>query len=482
MLEKLQGKIVSATCASLLILTVSAQNIAFDVTLTPTNQSGANCVHEWHNGYIVSGGGSNFVEEHSLHVITDEWGLTQRVIDSVDFRAHSEWSEPTRDGGFISADESSGINNYETSIRKYDSSGNWQWSTVINPSPVTAVYQVRQTTDNGFIAVCRRSLGGSIYANCLFKLNNSGNNVWSIDLDTTDEINLTVNVFEFPNGNLVARLGHDSVGYAKLAKLTPNGNFAGFIYLPDFEWAWKNAITSSDSAHIAVVGRNLTTSMLEIKILDSAFTETNRAIIPSPPATDQIFAMSIEGNADLGYVVACRIQHLNGLCAWIIRLDPDLQIEWEVIYDLSLSEGYYFEYVTHAILCTDNGVIFTGERVLYDTTGGSDRYQMFLVKLDSLGRFAAPGNFNDDSPFIFPNPANSTVNIIYPHASDNDVIEIYDMTGRIVKAIAASPAYANDYSHNSIFVGDLAQGAYLCRLRGNPRIDNLGKLIVTGME
>ncbi len=167
-------------------ITNYAQQLTFQKTYGSTKSDDGKAIRQTTDGgYIIAGQIHTLTADSvNLYLIkTDVNGdtLWTRVLgDSL-----SDWAnavQQTTDGGYIVAGGtfSYGANNELIFINKFDATGNLSWSKAIGGSNINDAYNVRQTTDGGYI-ICGVTLsygagGGDLY---LIKTNSNGDTTWT---------------------------------------------------------------------------------------------------------------------------------------------------------------------------------------------------------------------------------------------------------------------------------------------------------------
>ena len=339
------------------------------------------------------------------------------------------WSEPTNDGGTILAGYTVVSSYWNMELVKLSSTGVIQWSATYGASYDDYAICVRQTTDNGFIAIGTNNIQDII----LFKTDANGILQWSktlggIGVDRGFEVQQTTDggYAITANSNSFSNLGlwlikTDSLGNVQWTK-TYTGNrgcyLAGAKQTPDNGFILTTQIRDSlvvDIRDVLVIKTNSIGDTIWTRIIggagdeepmdiditsDGGYVITGRTSSFGAGSTDIFLTRldaagaiqwtktyggsntemceDVDQTSDGGFILSCwtGTQTFGGDDALLIRTNANGDTLWTRQYGQSGGDFPYSVYQAN-----DGGFVTTGER--YDLPMGE--YQIFIIKTDTLG-------------------------------------------------------------------------------------------------
>ena len=158
----------------------------------------------------------------------------------------------------------------------------------------------------------------------------------------------------------------------------------------------------------------------------------------------------------------------------ILITDTNLKIKREVIFDSAQLLQLF------SITVNNSGYITATGTYRYITFGGID--DIWTVRMDSnlnvplvnirSNQFSTPSKAKVN---ISPNPFNSHTEILYTiNESANFILEIYDVSGRLIKSQIVGFRQPGNHRFNLDWTGN-SSGIYICILKSNLEIHALSK-------
>ena len=298
---------------------------------------------------------------------------------------------PTSDGGFIAAGISNsfgaGYGFYYAWVLKLDPSGYVEWEKIYGPVGSDQAYDIRETSDGGYIMAAVSYSFAAYYGLWLVKLNEFGDIEWEKFFEANAEdyfgyLGITFCIKETGNGNFIIA-GNKNVKYGprvydwSLDVWVINIDSSGNI-----QWERTYGGTSDDHAHsiqvtddggyvVAGVTRSFTPDnnrdMWVLK-LDS---DGNLQWQKTYGGSGWDIAHEIQQTSDGGYIV---IDYSSFGSALVLKLDPSGVIEWQKTYGGWDGYGYSIKQTQ------DGGYILAGS--FYRSDRGDD---IWVVKIDPSG-------------------------------------------------------------------------------------------------
>lgn len=460
------------------------------------------------NGYIISGftessnddlTGNNVAGRDVWVVKTNSTGDLQWQKNYGGF-GHDQSSSiiQTSDGGYVLAG-SSNLNDGDVTqnygmtdfwVIKINSLGDLQWQKSFGGSADEAAYDIKQTSDGGYIVVgYTASVGtGNVTTNnggndfWVLKLNSLGNLQWqkalggtgndramSVSL-TTDGGYIVAGVTTSNDGDVTGNHGGEDCW---VVKLNSTGNIqwqktyggslrdiASFIIQTlDGGYVLAGATKSNNGD---VSGNHGDFDCWIVKVNAIGTIQWQKTI----GGTDIDVSHKIVQTLDGGYLITAATSSINGnvtenhgdFDCWIIKVSSSGVLQWqksiggsssdEAFCTLELSSG---EYIMAGNTYSNNGNIT-------ENNGDSD---FWLVRLSSNSLDTA--SFDTNKVSIYPNPASD---FIYIKSNNDDIkyfeYSIIDLTGRTI---------LNDYIvNNEISIETLSSGNYILQLKSEQGI------------
>jgi len=323
-------------------------------------------------GYIVAGvTGSNDGDVLGNHGLNDAWVVKLDASGSIQWQKCLGGSlnetaksiQQTTDGGYIVAGytrsndgDVSGNHGIEDAwVVKLDAVGNIQWQKCLGGSSSEIAISIQQTTDSGYIvAGATDSNDGDVAGN------NGGADVWVVKLDV--------------GGNIQWQkcLGGIADESANSIQQTTDG---GYILA-----GW----TGSNNGDVS--GSHGGVDAWIVKLDVGGNIQWQKCL----GGSSEEIAYSIQQTLDGGYIVASRSHSIDGDVygnngggdAWIVKLDPVGNIQWQKCLG-----GSFFEEAKSIQQTTDGGYIVASltESNNGNVIGNNGGYDMWLVKLDAIG-------------------------------------------------------------------------------------------------
>ncbi len=332
------------------------------------------------------------------------------------------------DGGYILTGftTSKGAGEWDIWIVKTDSEGNGLWSKVIGESFRENAFEIKQTSDGGYIIAAEQGLqgkGGDIY---IIKINSVGEIIWEKTMGGTENEGAR-DIIETSDGHFVVVGYTYSLGMPGrdiwLVKLDSDGNN---VWDKVYGWAYSEtgfSLSETADGGFFIIGDKYNHEIGNqdiwlLKVDVDGEEEWSRKIGKNATA----YGHSIVSLDDGMYVAAGVTDSLGNdwFDLWIIKFDFSGNILWENIYPFSNSEVNLFSKVD-VNSTKDGGVICVGPTTLF----GRDQ-DALLIKLDKDGiiewSYAYGGKDNDvglsvvqaqDGGFAFLGRTNSFGNGLY---------------------------------------------------------------------
>ncbi|MCF8351354.1 MAG: T9SS type A sorting domain-containing protein [Bacteroidales bacterium] len=436
--------------------------------------------------------------------------------------------EPTMDGGFIIATntKSFGSGLWDAWLIKTDAQGNQEWAETYGGTGIDNAYDVKQTTDGGYIVAGRTDQDGSSFSKVwLIKTNAMGDMMWDITFGENDRAELANSIqLTYDSCFIIAGMKEvepydDPHQQFWLIKTDAGGNllwdhtFGG----PDYDAAFSVRQTS-DSGFLLVGTTEMPESLEDIRLV-----KTDRN---GNPVWEKTYGgllndagMDVMQTGDGGYLLTGQFQSnpTDPSDMWVIKTDADGNQIWDDVFGgLSMDVGYAL------LAAPESGYLLTGMTASFGA-GGADGW---LIKIDEVGneewsktigtsgneRFrdialtaaknpivtGHAGTFTDtdawlvklesgvgmaDTPKqenelkIFPNPAINQCNVWFSLPERSSVIlKLYDAWGKMIRSV-----YNGDPKGEiliSLSLEDLSEGTYFLCLNADDQIMVSRKIVV----
>lgn len=293
---------------------------------------------------------------------------------------------PTSDGGFIIAGSS---DSYTLSrgiiLSKFDSAGTLMWTKVTRSIGHSTAYDIKQTSDGGYVATGRGFFGGSYQRLFLFKYDQTGNSVWQTRMpgfnfnnDSGEEVQPT------SDGGYIVTGSTESYGAGNtdliIVKFDDSGNISWTRTAggPSFDWG-ASVVQTSDGGYVATGQYGLPgggSNLLLVKFDNAGNlswaktvnnTEHGRSVIQTP---------------DGGYMVAGVTSSIGAgnLDLILLKVDGSGNLTWA---KTAGGSGGDFERA-EIQQTSDGGFIVSGTTSSFGS-GGED---LIMAKFDGLGNLS----------------------------------------------------------------------------------------------
>ena len=428
-----------------LSLTINAQistNIEWQKALGGTNLDFSRSIQQTTDGgYIVAGatksndgdvygnhGGSDFWVVKLASTGTIQW---QKTLGGTNFEfAYS--IQQTTDGGYILAGNTNsndgdvfGLHGGASDawVVKLSAMGVIQWQKALGGTDYDGGSSIRQTTDGGYVMAGNTNSNNGDVAGY-----HGDGDAWVVKLSATGEIQWQ------------KALGGASYDSAYSIQQTTDDGYimAGFSNSNDGDASGNQGFTDAWIVKLSATG-----VIQWQKSLGGSDTE---------------IAWSIQQTTDGGYILAGDTNSNDGdvfglhgvdYDAWVVKLSATGVIQWQKVLGGTSSETAFSIQQT-----ADGGYIMTGETwsndgdVAGNHGGGNDSW---VVKLSS--EQLSTSDFYKTNLKLYPNPANSLINIQTYNNTRLDKISITDLTGKTV--------LEQIQNTNQVSVEKLATGVYI---------------------
>ncbi len=274
---------------------------------------------------------------------------------------------------------SSGSGQVDAYVVKTDLAGNVLWARTVGSSAPDEAYDVIQLPDDGYVVTGFTYTGGIGSGNediLVFKLDYSGNLVWSAVFGDTASREEGLSVFPVPSGNLMV-CGHIDHHFPLFLELDNNGNlvsswsYAG-TFLP-FAGVSATALDNGDVLMAGIIYSGYLPGFLLMKTRPDLSSE-NVSFGGNMP--DYGLAITTTRN---GSVVAAGVTYSLGAGSsdvYLIKTDTSLHRKWDlVVGGTNIDEAY------SVIETADGGYVVVGMTV----SGDSSAANALLAKADASG-------------------------------------------------------------------------------------------------
>lgn len=434
-----------------------------------------NCVQQTlDSGYIVTGYTQSSINATDVFLIkTDQngdslWGKKYNENNGVGNSVIQ-----TSDHGYIIVGNNTRPSDGMTDLVliKTDSIGDVNWRKVYGLSNQRDVgFQVRQTTDNGYIISGGTSSQSSgHYGIWLIKTNENGDSIWTRTYCGSQNVEEYASVEQTNDGGyiIVGSIYNTDLDIC-LIKTNEYGDTVWTKTFGDSGSDYGRSVQQTKDGGYILVGDD--GNILLIKTNEFGDTLWTRSF-----NIDTDLGRSVIQTIDGGYLV-CGFTYSNttyNTDAWLIRTDENGNTQWTELFGSPLDEIAYSAQQT-----IDNGYIFTGSRRF---TGSSVSY-IWLVKLGPDEVVNAEINVYDLKAFDisqnYPNPFNPTTKIEYSVSHPGFItLQVFDVLGNEIKTLVNEEKAAGRY--NISFDGtSLASGIYFYVLRAGDFIKSRKMLLL----
>jgi hypothetical protein len=268
---------------------------------------------------------------------------TPKVVWEKNFKAEGrafDSGQQTADGGYILAGSCRNVADYSGNrimlLAKTDSSGDLEWEKTYMEADRESVWEVRQTSDGGYILTGYQSVVSGRIGPFLMRTDTEGNLMWLEGYDIDGKTSQATAVAETPEGGFIF-VGHGAYG--------PNNEMVALIAGTDPEGTLLWRKTYGDE-------------------LGSEFN-------------------SIERTSDGKYIIA-GTKNIGSLengefVAWLVKAGGEGDPIWDKsLYDMVGSRGNYVEQTS------DGGYIFAGDFQV--ERGDNSETDIFISKFDMAGQ------------------------------------------------------------------------------------------------
>lgn len=417
------------------------------------------------SGYIIAGGTFSYGEGYKdLYLIkTNSSGdtlWTKTYGGSLDDESgHS--IQKTTDGGYIIAGyaASFGPTNGDIYLVKTGSAGDTLWTRIFGGLYPDDAYSVRQTSDKGYIIAGTTipdidSAGNEdVY---LVKTDSLGNELWAKTYGGIYE-DRGYSVWQTKDDGFIISGWTGSFGAGTydiyLIRTDSSGDTLWTKTFGGPNWDCGYSVQQTKDSGFIVVG---------VKYSSMGYSDIY--LIKTDPSGDTLWTKTFGGlnndggsaiqqTKDNGYIIAgttCSFgEGLPYSNIYLLKIDSSGNILWTKTFGgLSTEEGYSVQQTY------DNGFIIAG----YTFSFGAGRYDVYLVKTDSLGDVAVEESSasveTDYNLSIYPNPAHSSVAIqlFIPDSKLSTLnsqlltLSLFDLSGRLIQTLHSGTLEKGTYT------------------------------------
>jgi len=430
-------------------------------------------------GYIIVG----FTQSNNANVTGNHGGKDVWII-KVDVTGNLQWQkalggsgndeafnvQQTSDGGYIFAGYTSSVNgnvtgnhgNDDAWVVKLDANGNIQWQKALGGTLQDRAADIRIAADGGYIiAGFTMSNDGDVTLNhgwCdvwIVKLNSEGNKQWDKTLggtycDVLNCIDLTSDGGFIISGNTNSEDGDVNGGNSSInnydiwaAKLDASGtiqwqktlggsdleNAYSIQQTPDGGYFTMGFTASGDGD---VTGYHGNGDMWAIKLNASGNIEWQKALGGSLIDYGYSALLTADGGYILGGFTGANdgdVVGNHGNCDfWILKLNAAGNIQWQ-----KTMGGTLMDRAVSIKKTTDNGYVLAGYAWSNDgdITQNYGNDDFWVVKLSPDQSLSTDG-YDKGNMVLYPNPADTVINLSFPGGVTAERISVSDITGKIV--------------------------------------------------
>lgn len=360
--------------------------------------------------------------------------------------------QETADKGFIMAGGtfSYGAGDEDVYIVRTNSSGDTAWTRTIGGTNTDYGYSARETSDGGFIiAGTTESYGAGCSDVYLIKLDQNGDTVWTktiggIDFDYGYSVRET-----YDKGFIIAG-GLNFQGIGGDAYLVKTDSAGDTLWTKIFGGINSDLFYSvqetSDSGFIMAGGTFSygagSSDIYIVKTDSSGDTMWTRAF----GGIKSDMGYSVQGTADNGFVVVGYTSSYGagGDDIYLLKTDQSGQLLWTMTFGGTADERGYSVGESQ-----ETRLIITGETASY----GAGGYDIYLVRTGKIGiEESEESGIGSQRLKIYPNPFSQSTVVNYQLTHKDIKIQIYDMTGRLIKE-----------TKDSVIGKDLKAGIYFVK-------------------
>ncbi len=369
---------------------------------------------------------------------------------------YNHYGVSTNDGGFVAiadifsqgGDITNWYGGYDGWIVKLDSLGNKEWDFTIGSSNFERIIGIVQTNDNGYLAGLSGYPDGSTgNINCttftsgfadaiIYKLDSLGNPEWHKCYGGSNEDGV-IRILSLEDGYLIGAYGKSGDG-----DLTGSGWHGGF--------------------DIWLIRTDLVGNIIWQKCYGGSDTESLEKIFQTSDGGFMVFGNTHSFDGD---VVGNHSNSSAKSSIWIFKIDSTGQLLWQQCIGGHASESVYgvvqnsdYDYTVAGRMSFSPSYDVNCSNFIY---ASSYNYWVFGISDTTV-------NVNETLQLnykikIYPNPANSVLNIDFPrdHNIRNTTIEIIDINGRIL--LKSDPVSIS----TQLDIKELKNGLYLVKIQNN---------------
>jgi hypothetical protein len=458
-----------------LILPVSSfSQITFERTYGGINTEESFSVQQtFDSGYIIAGYTESFgtIWRNIYTIKTDSLGdtLWTKMYGGTDYDVGYSVLQ-TLDGGYIIAGATSsfGAGGYDVYLIKTDSLGDTLWTRTFGGVNDDFGYSLQQTADGGYIITgCTKCMtgAGEVY---LIKTDSFGDTLWTrtydnFDIDEGRSVQQTSDGgyiiagwtwLWFPETYAIYLIKTDSLGSALWTR----------TYGGSWDEGWSVQQTSDEGYIIAATGAFY---LLKTDSIGDIVWTKNCC------GANIAAGRSVQQTLDGGYIITGNSG--SGIDVYLIKTDSLGDTLWTKTFGgVDIDLGWSVKQTS------DEGFIIAGR-----TGPFLGPWDFYLIKTDANGHVV--GMEEDSSSIEFkysrvkllqnqPNPFNWSTVIEYSLSVSSSVtLNIYDLTGRLVKTLVEGPREPGHYSIGWNGKDDagrqVASGVYFYRLKAGDFVD-----------
>jgi hypothetical protein len=336
------------------------------------------------------------------------------------------YSTSTKDGGVIASvdifsqggDITNWYGGYDGWIIKLNSLGNTEWDFTIGSANTEWIIGISQTKDNGYIAAAAGSPDGTTgnipctsftpgFSDAIiYKLDSLGNPEWHRCYGGSYN-DVAISIFSLDDGYLIAGGGESADG-----DLTGSGWHGGHDV-----WLIRTDLSGDIIWQKCYGGSNDDDPVRIFQTSDDGF-----MVFGNTKSLDG----DVVGNPSLG----------SEPSIWVFKIDSSGQLQWQQCIGGTRTERVYgviqngdYDYTLAGEMFYSPSGDVNCSNFIY---GSRNNYWVFGIS-DTIVNVNEPLQLNDKIK-IYPNPANSVLNIDFPddYNAQNTIIELLDINGKLM--------------------------------------------------
>ena len=291
--------------------------------------------------------------------------------------------QQTSDGGYIIGGyaDSYGYPSHDVWLIKTDAEGNKEWYSIYGGVASDGAFTVRQTMDDGYVALGYTDSFGSEYHDVwLIKTDSNGNEEWNKTYGTS-EWEIGYSIEQTNDGGYIIVGTTESYGSgsqdAWLIKTDSNGNEEWNQTYGGINNDWGSAVCLTDDGGYVITGdtRSFGPGGYDIWLIktDESGNEQWKRVYGDSYSDDTGY--SLKKTNDGGYIISgTKTSFASQLTdIWLIKTDINGEMQWNLTFDGGDDDWSYSVDET-----SDGGYVLTGLTNSY----GTGDYDLWLIKVD----------------------------------------------------------------------------------------------------